>query len=48
MAVLTERRSQAGASSVIKSAMPKLTGTAMIIAIKEVTRVPKIEASAEN
>ena len=40
IAEATGPRSQAGATSVRKTAMPKLTGTAMIIAIAAVTRVP--------
>jgi len=40
MAVPSGRRSQPGDSSVRNSAMPKLTGTAIISAISEVTRVP--------
>ena len=40
MAELTGRRSQLGASSVRKMAMPKLTGTAMTSAINDVTTVP--------
>src|SRR5690348_5219980 len=41
-------RSQAGATSVRNSAMPKLTGTASSIAIKAVTTVPTIGTSAPN
>ncbi len=40
MAVPTGPRSQRGATSVRKKAMPKLTGTAMTIAMTAVTRVP--------
>ena len=40
IAVPSGRRSQAGAISVRKSAMPKLTGTAISSAITEVTSVP--------
>ena len=39
-AVPTGRRSQAGASSVRKKAMPKATGTARMIASTAVTMVP--------
>ena len=40
MAVPSGRFSQAGASSVRKSAMPKLTGTAISSAMAEVISVP--------
>jgi hypothetical protein len=40
IAVPRGRRSQPGDSSVRNSAMPKLTGTAMISAMTEVTIVP--------
>ena len=40
MATPTGRFSHAGDSSVRKMAMPKLTGTAISIAISEVTSVP--------
>lgn len=40
MAMPSGRFNQFGASSVRNSAMPKLTGTAMISAISEVTTVP--------
>ena len=40
IAELTGPRSQRGATSVRKKAMPKLTGTAMSIAMTAVTTVP--------
>ena len=40
MAMPSGRRNQIGDNSVRNSAMPKLTGTAMISAISEVTSVP--------
>ncbi|SQC17628.1 Uncharacterised protein [Klebsiella pneumoniae] len=40
IAMPSGRLSQAGDNSVRNSAMPKLTGTAISSAIKEVTRVP--------
>ena len=40
IAALTGPRSQRGATSVRKNAMPKLTGTAISIAISAVTSVP--------
>jgi hypothetical protein len=40
IAVPSGRRSQTGESSVRKKAIPKLTGTAMMRAITEVTSVP--------
>ena len=40
MAVPIGRRSQSGESSVRKSAMPKLTGTAIKSAMEDVTSVP--------
>ena len=46
MAVPTGPRSQRGATSVRKKAMPKLTGTAISMAISAVTTVPKIGTSA--
>ncbi|MNR48905.1 hypothetical protein D3C85_1682050 [compost metagenome] len=46
IAVPKGRRSQVGDSSVRKTAMPKDTGTAMISAIAEVSRVPMIGTTA--
>ncbi len=40
MAAATGPRIQLGATSVRKTAMPKLIGTAMIMAIADVTTVP--------
>jgi hypothetical protein len=45
MSVTTGRRIQRGASSVMKRAMPMLTGTARTSAITEITRVPNENAS---
>jgi len=48
IAVPSGRFSHAGESSVRKSAMPKLTGIAMTIAMSDVTKVPVIGTSAPN
>src|SRR5476651_936370 len=48
IAVPSGRLSQVGESSVRNSAMPKLTGMPMTIAIIELTSVPKIGTSAPN
>ncbi|MNT78962.1 hypothetical protein D3C72_2182540 [compost metagenome] len=45
-AVPSGRRSQVGESSVRKMAIPKDTGTAMISAIADVSRVPMIGTTA--
>src|SRR5689334_14019928 len=48
IAVPNGRLSHTGESSVRNSAMPKLTGTPISIAMNEVTSVPKIGTSAPN
>ena len=48
MAVPTGRFSQGGASSVMNRAMPKLTGTAIRMAISEETRVPTVGERPPN
>ena len=47
-AIPTGRLSQGGAICVINNAIPKLTGTAISMAIAEVTSVPTIGISAPN